>query len=112
MENKVAVRIPGQEDLLAAAPVHFLAPGTLFLRKGWQGGWICGIHVGLAPRRDVISHMLLLLPSIMYNVIKFIGTTNEVHYLQKLLVEVNSGPLPVPYLDPGASMEKEPQKNL
>lgn len=48
----------------------------------------------------------------MYNVIKFIGTTNEVHYLQKLLVEVNSGPLPVPYLDPGASMEKEPQKNL
>lgn len=48
----------------------------------------------------------------MYNVIRFIGTTNEVHYLQKLLVEVSGGPLPVSYLDPGASMEKEPQKKL
>lgn len=107
MENKVAVRIPGQENLLAAATVHSLAPGTLFLRKGWQGSWICGIHVGLAPQRDIISHMLLLLPSIIYNVIKFIGITKEVHYLQKLLVELSGGPLPVPYLDSGASLKKE-----
>lgn len=54
---------------------------------------------------------LLFLP-IKYKHIKLMDTSNEVHFLQRLVVEMGGGLLPVPNQDPGTSVGKVPQKQL
>lgn len=47
-----------------------------------------------------------------YKGIKFMDTSNEMPFSQRLLLGMGGGPLPIPHQGPGASGGKEPQKQL